>query len=81
MSAVYHSAPNKQYLDNICDTIPLGNSSSISVTALPYITWGFIQDLKNRKEGIPKLFVTELPSGISKIKEDRSQLSNLLPNC
>ena len=37
MSVVYHSAPNKQYLDNIHDAIPLDNSSSISVSALPYV--------------------------------------------
>ena len=42
------SAPNEQYLNNICD-----NSSSISVPALPYITWGLIQDRKNKSGGIP----------------------------
>ena len=38
MSIVYHSVPNKQYFNNICDAIPLDNSSNISVPALPYIT-------------------------------------------
>ena len=34
---MYHSAPNKQYLDNTCDAIPLDNPSSVSVTEQPYI--------------------------------------------
>ena len=38
MSIVYCSAPNKQYLDNICDAILLDNSSSVCVPALLYIT-------------------------------------------
>ena len=35
---VYCSAPNKHNLNNICDTVPLDNASSISVPALSYIT-------------------------------------------
>ena len=38
MSIVCCSAPNKQYLDNIYDAIPLDSSSSVSVPALPNIT-------------------------------------------
>ena len=31
-----------------CDTLPLDNSKTYSHPALPYITWGLIQDLKNK---------------------------------
>ena len=34
--------------DNICDPIPLDNPKNH--TALPYITWGLIWDLKNKKD-------------------------------
>ena len=34
----------------ICDTLPLDNPKIHLHTALPYITWGLIQDLKIKKE-------------------------------
>ena len=64
----------------ICDPIPLDNPKNH--IALPYITWGLIQDLKNKKEILPQIkfedkaevfelseFFTGLPFGISKIRE------------
>ena len=54
MSIVYHSAPNKQYFNNIHDAIPLDTSSNINVPALPYITWRLIWDPKIESE-IPKI--------------------------
>ena len=68
MSIVYHSASN-----NICDAIPLDNSSKISVPAMPYITWGLIWDHKI-KEKIPAVIFSldfiqdfQIKSRISKI--------------
>ena len=37
--------------DNICDPIPLDKLKNH--TALPYITWGLVQDLKNKEKEIP----------------------------
>ena len=62
-SIVYRGAPTHIY---ICHTLPLDNLKIHIHIALPYITWGLIQDLKNRKKneipienktvsGIPKL--------------------------
>ena len=34
----------------ICDTLPLDNPKIYSHPALPYITWGLIQDSKIRKK-------------------------------
>ena len=85
MSVVYCSAPNKQYLNNICDAIPLDNLSGISVPALPYITCGLIWDPKIRKEGIIKfseqLFITRLLSGISKLRMGYQKLRRTDPEC
>ena len=37
----------------ICDTLPLDNLKTHSHLALPYITWGLIQDLKNKIQRDP----------------------------
>ena len=47
--------------NNICDTVPLDKLKyhSANKPALLYITWGLIQDSKNRKEGIPEFLWTQ----------------------
>ena len=72
---MYCSAPNKQYFNNICDAMPLDNSSNISVPALSYITWGLVQDTKYRKDGIPKF--TKIENGILKIGKESLNLPKL----
>ena len=47
----------------ICTPIPLDNH-----TALPYITWGLIWDLKSETERSQLTNFTRMSSGISKIK-------------
>ena len=54
---------------NICDPIPLDNLKNHTHTALPYITWGLIQDFKNETERSQLINFTGLSSGISKIRE------------
>ena len=51
----------------ICDPIPLGNPKNH--IALMYITWGLIQDLKNKIERFQLTNFTRLSSGISKMRE------------
>ena len=71
----------------ICDPIPLDNPKNHS--ALPFITWGLIQDLKSIKEIPPGIkfedktevfqlseTFTRLPFGISKIREGISMQTN-----
>ena len=53
----------------ICNTLPLDNSKIHLHTALPYITWGLIQDLKIKKE-IP--IEIKILSVIPKNKKDES---------
>ena len=52
---------------NIHGPIPLDNPKNH--TALPYITWGFIWDLKNETERSQLTNFTEPSSGILKIRE------------
>ena len=54
---------------NICNSIPLDNLNNH--TALPYITQGLIQDLKNKKERSQLTNFTGKSSGISKIREKK----------
>ena len=63
MSIVYCSAPNKQYFNNICDTIPLDNSSNISVPALPYILVN-IEKLRNSTSKDPDGNLVQKPEAI-----------------
>ena len=71
----------------IHDPIPLDNPKNH--TALPFITWGLIWDLKIKKETPPRIknedktevfqlseTFTRLPFGISKIREEISTLTN-----
>ena len=52
---------------NICDPIPLDNLKKH--TALPYIIWGLIWDIKNKTERSQLTNFTRLSSRISKIRE------------
>ena len=55
----------------ICNTLPLDNSKTYSHPALPYITWGLIQDSKIRKEESLELkFSTRQASGILKLRQE-----------
>ena len=57
-----------------CNTLPLDNSKIYSHPALPYITWGLIQDSKiKKKESLALKFSTGQVSEILKRKK-RSQL-------
>ena len=64
MSIVYGGAPT-------CNTLPLDNSKTYSHPALPYITWGLIQDSKIRKEESLELkFSTRQVSGLLKLRQE-----------
>ena len=53
-----------------CDTLPLDNSKNYSHPALPYITWGLIQDSKiKKKESLGLKFFTRQASGILKLRQ------------
>ena len=55
----------------ICNPIPLDNPKNH--TALPYITWGLIWDLKNETERSQLTNFTRLSSRISKIRERKKR--------
>ena len=54
---------------NKCDPIPLDNLKKHTDTALPYITWGLIWDIKNETERSQLTNFARLSSRISKIRE------------
>ena len=62
---------------HICDTLPLDNSKIHLHTALQYITWGLIPDLKIKKE-IP--IEIKILSGIPKFKKEESFLLRRFKN-
>ena len=73
MSAVYCGAPTHTHIYiyiyiyiYMCDTLPLDNLKIHFHIALPYITWGLIQDLKIKKEIPIEIKIFEWDSKIEK---------------